>query len=441
MFVIILLKVDLQTHMLTLTSWHTFHDFRFLPLVTYPSNIWNGAQALSIHRGKVDEDNSYQRSTVFHQWLFGYELPDTIFLLTEDGSVWVCATKKKCEFLQPAVDQKNEDFNIHLLLRNKDDGNAENYEKLLQAACKGSNGNSQVPKVGVIAKERDNNKNAVGQILAPYETKLDDAESEKKLELVDASHGLSLVMAVKDDIERDLMKKSSVLSNKIMKHGFVKKLEEIIEEETEITHEVFASEIEAMLEDPNKINLSVPASDVLPCYFPIIQSGGNYDLKISAQSTSDKLSHDIITVSFGARYKLYCSNIARTFFIDPPKAVSSTYETLLEMQEACIDAMRPGNTLKAVYKAAVKHLVDNGRDDLVTKLPKNLGFAQGLDFRDTSLTLSAKNTVTFRKGMVFCLALGFQDLELSEDDLDNSSNNSPVRIYAMNTFSRPDKNS
>eukprot|EP00529_Nitzschia_sp_RCC80_P037751 CAMPEP_0113449514 /NCGR_PEP_ID=MMETSP0014_2-20120614/5340_1 /TAXON_ID=2857 /ORGANISM="Nitzschia sp." /LENGTH=67 /DNA_ID=CAMNT_0000340797 /DNA_START=92 /DNA_END=292 /DNA_ORIENTATION=+ /assembly_acc=CAM_ASM_000159 len=67
--------------------------------------------------------------------------------------------------------------------------------------------------------------------------------------------------------------------------------------------------------------------------------------------------------------------MARTFFIDPPKNVSSTYETLLEMQEACIVAMRPGNPLKGVYKAAVRYLTDNGRDDLVSKLPKNLGFA------------------------------------------------------------------
>jgi nucleosome binding factor SPN SPT16 subunit len=382
---------------------------------------------LSLHRGNVDEDQTYLKSVVFHQWLFGYELPDTILLLTEDGNVYVCATKKKCEFLQPAVDQKNEDFNIHLLLRNKEDNNAANYETLLEHASK-SSGNSQVPKVGVISKERDSNKSTRGPVLAPFETKLDEAVDGKKIELVDANHGLALVMAVKDDTEKDLMKKSSVLSNKVMKHGFVKKLEEIIEEETEITHEAFASEIEAILEDPNKINLSVPASDVSPCYFPIVQSGGNYDLKISAQSTSDRLSPDIITVSFGARYKLYCSNIARTFFIDPPKVVSTTYETLLEMQDACLDAMQPGNPLKAVYKAAVKFLSENGREDLIAKLPKNLGFAQGLDFRDTSLTLSAKNTVTFRKGMVFCLAVGFQNLELSEEDLEDTSKHSPVRV-------------
>ena len=59
--------------------------------------------------------NSFRKHkcVVLYQRLFGYELPDTILLLTEDGHVWICATKKKkCEFLQPAVD-RDEDFKLH----------------------------------------------------------------------------------------------------------------------------------------------------------------------------------------------------------------------------------------------------------------------------------------------------------------------------------------
>ena len=154
--------------------------------------------------------------------------------------------------------------------------------------------------------------------------------------------------------------------------------------------------------------------------------GGTYDIRVSAQPTSEELSPDIITVSLGARYKLYCSNIARTFLVDPPKKVSETYEILLEVQDACMEAMRPGNQLKSVFKAAVSYLQKNGHEDLILKLPKNLGFAQGLDFRDSTLTLSAKNGITFKQGMVFCLSVGFQDLELTERDLSISHDNSAV---------------
>jgi nucleosome binding factor SPN SPT16 subunit len=372
---------------------------------------------------------------VLHQWLFGYELPDTILLLTEDGNVWFCAAKKKCEFLQPVVGA-DKDFTVHILLRNKEDGNEKNYQTLLQHAAK-ENESENAQKVGVIIKELGTtNKGTPGNhILGAWEQKLQTGAEGKTIELVDATHGLALVMAPKDAAEQDLMKKSSVLSNKVMKHGFVKRLEEIIEEETKITHEAFASEIEAILEDPNKIKLNVPQEDVQPCYFPIIQSGGKYELKVSATSTSDNLSPDIITVSLGARYKLYCSNIARTFLVDPPKKVSETYETLLELQEACLAAMQPGQPLKAVYTAAVTYLRANGHDDLVTKLPKNLGFAQGLEFRDSSMTLSSKNSVTFKKGMVFCLAIGFQDLELTESHLSSTPNNSPVRSICDGAYS------
>lgn len=351
-------------------------------------------------------------------------------LLKDDGNLWVCGTKKKCEFIRPAVG-KDKDFTIHLLLRNKEDGNAENYATLLKHATSGGDDSTNATKVGVLMKERSMNKESGEKsIVQAYEGKLEENVEAKRIELVDATHGLALVMAVKDESERDLMKKSSVLSNKVMKHGFVKRLEDIIEEETKITHEAFSSEIEAIIEDPNKIKLNVPTDDVQPCYFPIIQSGGKYELKVSAQSTSDSLAHDIIVVSLGARYKLYCSNIARTFLVDPPKKVSKNYEVLLEVQEACLAAMQPGNPLKSVYKAAVNYLKKNGHEDLVDKLPKNLGFAQGLDFRDSTLLLSPKNSVTLRKGMVFCLSIGFQNLELTEPNLSNTPSNSPVSAYS-----------
>jgi len=75
--------------------------------------------------------------------------------------------------------------------------------------------------------------------------------------------------------------------------------------------------------------------------------------------------------------------------------------------------MKPGNTLKTVYAAALQKLDDEGRKDLVKKLPKNLGFAIGIDFRDSALTLSSKNNAKFQTGMTFNLCVGFSDIELS----------------------------
>jgi nucleosome binding factor SPN SPT16 subunit len=54
-------------------------------------------------------------------------------------------------------------------------------------------------------------------------------------------------------------------------------------------------------------------------YTPIIQSGGKYDLKVSAESNQDNLKAGVILASMGIKYKDYCSNIARTFMIAPHK--------------------------------------------------------------------------------------------------------------------------
>mmetsp|Transcript_14731 Transcript_14731/g.31999 ORF Transcript_14731/g.31999 Transcript_14731/m.31999 type:complete len:1063 (-) Transcript_14731:109-3297(-) len=383
--------------------------------VKHRESTWNGASCISIDKGAADDENRYLKSTVIHHYLFGYELPDTVLLLTKDGQCIVLAAKRKCEFLEPAVGQAPDNGSVtslKLLTRNKADENAENIEEMLKAARGESNGKDV--KIGVIMKEfKSNDEAKEGSNISGWESKLKDSSS--KTEIVDVTGGISVVMAVKDKEELDLLKKSSVLSNKVLKHGFVPRIEEIIDNSTKVTHEKLASEIEEIIEDPSKIKLNVPKEAVDSCYFPIIQSGGDYDFKVSAQSNEENVKFDVITVSLGARYQMYCSNLVRTFLVDAPKQVTKMYDTLLGVHEACLKAMVPGKPLKYVYAAAVKYLRDEGKDNLVSSLPKTLGFGVGIDFRDTNLLLNTKNTVTFRPGMVFSLAVSFAGLKLSDN--------------------------
>ena len=332
---------------------------------------------------------------------------------------------------------------LKLLTKNKSDGNAENIEEMLKEA-RGEGSNGSDVKIGVIMKEFKTNESKEGSNLGIWENKLKDDSS--KTEIVDITGGLSLVLAVKDEEELDFLKKSSVLSNKVLKHGFVARIEDIIENSTDNTtketHEKLAQEIEEIIEDPSKINLKVPKESVDSCYFPIIQSGGNYDFKVSAQSNEENVKFDIITVSLGARYHMYCSNIVRTFLINPPKAVKRTYATLQGMHEACLKAMVPGKPLKHVYAAAVKYLRGEGMEHLEKCLPKALGFGVGIDFRDTNLLLNTKNTVTFRPGMVFSLAVSFSGLKLSEGERAEVNPVCPVSlmlriILLFSSFSHP----
>jgi nucleosome binding factor SPN SPT16 subunit len=359
----------------------------------------------------------YAKSVILHQYLFGYELPELILLLNQDGTLHAMGTKKKMQFLKPATVNGN----VYLYTRNKHDtsssstlddneggGVGVDTDEQLQELAKLVQESGKPPLVGTLLKEQQQSTGTSKGLVGLWENTL----THQGFEFVDCTPGLSFVLAIKDETELDLMKKSSVLSNKLMKHGCIPLLEQIIDESTSISHEALAQKLDDMIEDPSKIGLKLPKDDVASCYFPIVQSGGIYDMKVSAMSDTNALSFDIILISLGARYQNYCSTLSRTFLVDPPRSVSEHYELLTQLHDACQRAMRPGKPLKAVHKAAVDFLLREEKEDLIPYLPKSLGFGMGLDFRDGMLALSAKNPATFKPGMTFALVSSFANLKM-----------------------------
>jgi nucleosome binding factor SPN SPT16 subunit len=90
-----------------------------------------------------------------------------------------------------------------------------------------------------------------------------------------------------------------------------------------------------------------------------------------------------------------------------------------------------------VWNAAVKYLQAQGKEELVESLPKNLGCAIGLDFRDSLLPLNAKATVPFRQGMMFNLCVSFAGLELSESARSATNSKSAVSSNKILLFHGP----
>ena len=215
-----------------------------------------------------------------------------------------------------------------------------------------------------------------------------------------------------------------------MKHSFVQKMEDVLDNESEISHESLSTEVEGVVIDPNKIGVKISTDSVDTCYNPIIQSGGKYDIKVSAYSNQDKLSADIIIASLGARYKGYCATLSRTYMIDAVPKVEKTYATLLALYNHCLEQIIVGMEFKTVVEKA-KSFVAERDSSLSVCLPKTLGFCIGLEFRDGSLTLNDKNTTTFKQGMVLALSVGFHNVPLSAEDKDNAS----VQVKKLNTFS------
>jgi FACT complex subunit SPT16 N-terminal lobe domain len=85
-----------------LLQWQSNSLTPFLP-TNRSGPIWGDASCLCLLRGKLNENEPYLKSVVLHHYLFGYELPDTILLLTHEGHCYILTAKKKCEFLETAV--------------------------------------------------------------------------------------------------------------------------------------------------------------------------------------------------------------------------------------------------------------------------------------------------------------------------------------------------
>jgi nucleosome binding factor SPN SPT16 subunit len=104
--------------------------------------------------------------------------------------------------------------------------------------------------------------------------------------------------------------------------------------------------------------------------------------------------------------------MARTFFVDPVESVRLNYSILLELRRECLAIMLAGQCVGSVAEMA-NNFIRQRYPHLLKFLPKSFGFGLGLDFRESSLIMNTKNQRKFAQNMVFNLAIGFHDLELT----------------------------
>ena len=232
--------------------------------------------------------------------------------------------------------------------------------------------------------------------------------------------GVRLAFSRRTSHLQDNLKRAAVLTNKVLKHGFVQEMETVLDKDSKISHEQLAGKVDAIILDPTKIGVNISSDSVDTCFTPIIQSGGKYDVKISAVSNNENLTADVILASIGARYKGYCALMSRTFMVDAPPKVEKTYATLLSLHNYCLEQMVVGNELKTVLEKA-KAFLESKDPTLLPHLAKTIGFSMGLEFRDAGLLLNDKNTTKFEDGMVFNLSISFHNVALSEEDKKKAS--------------------
>ena len=184
----------------------------------------------------------------------------------------------------------------------------------------------------------------------------------------------------------------------------------------QIKHSAIADKAMDAAADPSKepVSVKLKPENVEICYPFVVQSGGDYDLRWTAGSNDRTLVYEptgVVICQLGCRYKWYCSNVGRTYLIDPPRVVSDAYVALLAAHAAACAALCEGARCSDVYAAAAAALAGApGGAELVPHLTKTLGTAIGLEFRETALSLGPKCDATIPAGTAFNLTTGLAEL-------------------------------
>ena len=151
--------------------------------------------------------------------------------------------------------------------------------------------------------------------------------SSTEYNAVDVSSIISSILAIKDDDEQKLISFASKTSSVVMKEHLMQKILTVIDSERKVSHSKLSEDVDTVItEQLKRFKTKLPPTMNLDfvdiCYPPIIQSGSSFSLKPSAVSNDDQISFNgVIMCSLGVRYKSYCSNIGRSFLIDPTKVL------------------------------------------------------------------------------------------------------------------------
>ncbi|KAL1535006.1 FACT complex subunit spt16 [Salvia divinorum] len=372
----------------------------------HKDELWGSSDVLVVATPPPSEDLRYLKSSALNIWLLGYEFPETIMVFGEKNIHFICSGKK-ASLLEVVKAPARETVNAEVVIwvKAKNENGSTQIDKVLRAIrSQPKSDDRDAPVVGNIAREAPE-----GKLLEIWSDKLKGSG----LTLSDISNGLSDLFAAKDKNEITCIKKAAYLTAYVMKNFVLPEVLKVIDEEKKVTHSELMEETEKAISDPPKIGVKLKAENVDICYPPIFQSGGNFDLRPSATSTDDPLYYDspsVIICAVGCRYNSYCSNVARTYLIDTDAVQTKAYEVLLRAHEAAIHALKPGNKVSDVYEAALT-VVKRDAPELVPHLTKSAGTGIGLEFRESGLTLNAKNERLLKEGMAFNVSLGFKDLQ------------------------------
>lgn len=237
----------------------------------------------------------------------------------------------------------------------------------------------------------------------------------KEVEEADIGAALSMAFAVKDENELRSMRTAARVASGMLTDYWIDEMAEVLDSGKKVTHSALAQRINAKIDDNSfftkvsKLPSDFDSQQLDWAYGPLVQSGGQYDFKLSAQPDNENLHSGCIVTALGFRYKTYCATLARTFLIDPSKSQTANYKVLLAAHDAAIKEIKDGALIKDVYNKALG-VIKSKKPELEKHFGKNVGSAIGIEISDNNLVLNGKNTKTLKDGMTLSIRTSLSDL-------------------------------
>jgi len=347
-------------------------------------------------------ESNFDKPSAVVSHLFGVQVP-VVLALAKNHLLVVVRPGDRSKVDEVSKKTAEQDHEITVDIETSSKLDSEDVRAKVREVTKGK-------KVGYFKSQQKNVK-AWGILSA------DDDDDQRDSR--DVTQSVGLVLSEKDEAAVTNTKHAAAVSVKVLRKGVLRSIENALDQDQSVTHEELAQRAEEMCEGAKKKFPEIPEDATIEsCFFPIIQSGGDYDVRPSAVSTSKRLRDDVVLASLGARYDSYCASVSRTYFVDPIPKVKYAYTALLDARQACLEKMVAGQPLKAAYDAVLEVLKSRrvGGETLDKFVPKNVGFGLGIDFREAALVLNAKNQRVFSTGMTFALNVALHDVPLFVSD-------------------------
>merc|ERR1712187_781741 len=158
---------------------------------------------------------------------------------------------------------------------------------------------------------------------------------------------------------------------------FIPKIVKSIRSNNKTKHSDLSHYIDEHINKPIKANLRLNESVVKHAIATSVQSGGQYDFKLGTPSNNDFLIPDIIVITMGARYSMYCALMSQAFMINSAQKHENQYQALLVVMAIIVRTLLDGEVLSHVYTAAIHSLIKKGEKKKKSRLCLNhLDFLQ-----------------------------------------------------------------